>query len=164
MRITKLLTVLLGVLCFTATGLASQSDLGPVLATLEGRWEGEGELLDRPASFEMTWTKALNGRYLRLEFGNAYTDVDPPEPVLESHAYYRLGGTTLTGRWIDSRGVMLSIEAEIVGSSLVATWRGEENGRTEYTVIDANTVEVADYVRANGQYHLFAKARYRRIE
>jgi len=59
---------------------------------------------------------------------------------------------------------LLSIEAKIVGSSLVATWSGEENGRTEYTVIDANTVEVADYVRANGQYHLFAKARYRRIE
>ena len=50
MNITKLPAVLLGVLCFTATGLASQSDLGPVLSTLEGRWEGESELLNRPAT------------------------------------------------------------------------------------------------------------------
>ena len=41
----------------------AQSDLGPVLATLEGRWEGEGELLDRPAAFGMTWDRSLNGRY-----------------------------------------------------------------------------------------------------
>jgi len=178
MRTTKLLTVLLGVLCVAATGLttapagrdappssvASQSDLDPVLATLEGRWEGEGELLDRPARVTMTWAKALDGRYLRLEFGNAYTDVDPAEGVLESHAYYLLGGAILTGRWIDSRGVMLALEAEIVDSTLVATWRGEENGRTEYTVIDANTVEVTDYVLADGQYYPFATARYRRIE
>ncbi len=141
----------------------SQNDLGPVLSTLEGRWEGEGELLDRPAAFGMSWSRSLGGRYLRLEFNNAFTDADPAEPVLESHAYYRLGGTTLDGRWMDSRGVMLSIAAEIVDSTLVSTWSGEENGRTEYTVIDANTVEVTDYVRADGQYHPFASARYRRI-
>lgn len=105
----------------------SQNDLGPVLSTLEGRWEGEGELLDRPAAFGMSWSRSLDGR------------------------------------WIDSRGVMLSIDAEIVDSTLVSTWSGEENGRTEYTVIDANTVEVTDYVRADGQYHPFASARYRRI-
>ncbi len=186
MKTTKLLTILLclllGLLCLTASEVSSaqeasdeglrrgefvvpvsQSALGPVLATLEGRWQGEGELLDRPAAFSMTWVRSLNGRYLRLEFGNAFTDVEPPVGVLEAHAYYLLGGSTLTGRWMDSRGVMLSIEAEIVGSSLVSTWSGEENGRTEYRVMDEDTVEVTDYVLADDQYYPFATARYRRI-
>ena len=79
--------------------------------------------------------------------------------MLEAHAYYLLGGTTLTGRWIDSRGVMLSIKAEIIDSTLVAHWSGEENGRTEYHVIDEITVEVTDYVQANGEYYPFARAR-----
>jgi len=148
----------------SSEGLRQVEHLGPVLATLEGRWKGEGELLDRPATFSMNWVKSLNGRYLRLEFGNAYTDVDPIEGVLEAHAYYLLGGTTLTGRWIDSRGMMLSIEAEIVDSTLVAHWSGEENGRTEYHVIDEDTVEVTDYVHVNGEYYPFAKARYQRVK
>ena len=134
-----------------------------VLATLEGRWEGEGVLLERQATFAMTWEKALNGRFLRLEFSNSFADVDPPQPVLESQAYYLLGGSTLTGQWMDSRGVILALRAEIAGSALVAYWTGEESGRTEYRVVDPDAIEVTDSVWAEGEYHVFATARYRRI-
>lgn len=143
--------------------IAAQIDLERVLATLEGSWEGEGELLGRPATFMMTWERALNGKFLRLDFRNAFADIDPVHPVLESHAYYLLGGPTLSGQWMDSRGVILSLRAEVVGSALVTHWTGEESGRTEYRVIDEDALEVIDYVRSEGEYHLFAKARYRRV-
>ena len=146
-----------------ARPVVAQSDLDRVLATLEGSWEGEGELLDRPATFAMTWERALDGRFLRLEFRNAFADVDPIEPVLESHAYYLLGGPALTGQWMDSRGVILTLKAEVVGSTLVTYWTGEESGRTEYRVIGEDALEVTDYVQAEGGYFPFAQARYRRV-
>ena len=138
-------------------------DVDPVLGTLEGHWEGEGELFERSATFVMTWERALPGRFLRLSFRNAFADVDPVQPVLESHAYYLLGGPILTGQWMDSRGVVLSLRAEVVGPSLVTDWTGEESGRTEYRVVDEDTLEVTDYVRSEGEYRLFAHARYRRV-
>ncbi|MCH7892165.1 MAG: hypothetical protein IH921_11745 [Gemmatimonadetes bacterium] len=155
--------MVLGAVLGCPRAIAAQGDLDRVLATLEGSWEGEGELLGRPATFMMTWEIALNGKFLRLDFRNAFADIDPVHPVLESHAYYLLGGPTLTGQWMDSRGVILSLRAEVVGSALVTHWTGEESGRTEYRVIDEDTLEVIDYVRAEGEYRLFAKARYRRV-
>ena len=143
--------------------IVAQGDLDPVLATLEGSWEGEGELLGRPATFKMTWERALNGRFLRLEFGNAFADTDPVQPVLQAHAYYLLGDSVLDGRWMDSRGAMLSLRAEVVGTALVTNWTGRESGRTEYRVIDDDTLEVTDYFQSDGEYRLFAKARYGRI-
>ncbi len=155
--------MVLGAVLGFPRAIAAQVDLERVLATLEGSWEGEGELLGRPATFMMTWERALNGRFLRLDFRNAFADIDPVHPVLESHAYYLLGGPTLTGQWMDSRGVILSLRAEVVGPALVTYWTGKESGRTEYRVIDEDTLEVIDYVRSEGEYHLFAKARYRRV-
>ena len=146
-----------------APPVVAQSDLDRVLATLEGSWEGEGELLDRPATFAMTWERVLDGRFLRLEFRNAFTDVDPIQPVLESHAYYLLDGPALTGQWMDSRGVILALKAEVVGSTLVTYWSGEESGRTEYRVLGEDALEVIDYVQAEGGYYPFAQARYRRV-
>ena len=144
--------------------IAAQGDLDPVLATLEGSWKGEGELLGRPANFKMTWERALNGRFLRLEFGNAFADTDPVQPVLEAHAYYLLGDSVLDGRWMDSRGAMLSLRAEVVGAALVTHWTGRESGRTEYRVIDDDTLEVTDYFQSEGEYRQFAQAQYRRTE
>ena len=143
--------------------IEAQGDLEGVLAVLEGTWEGEGDLLGRSATFAMTWQRALGGRFLRLDFSNAFADTDPPQPVLESHAYYLLGHSTLTGQWMDSRGVILSLRAEIVGSALVTNWTGEESGRTEYRLLDENSLEVIDYVRSEGEYRVFARARYRRV-
>ena len=59
---------------------------------------------------------------------------------------------------------MLSLRAEAVGPALVAYWTGEENGRTEYRVIDQDSLEVTDYVQAEDAYYPFAVARYRRIK
>ncbi len=58
---------------------------------------------------------------------------------------------------------MLSLRAEVVGTALVTTWTGRESGRTEYQVIDDDTIEVTDYVQSDGEYRLFAQARYRRV-
>ncbi len=157
------LIVLLGAVLWCPRAIAAQDDLEGVLATLEGSWEGEGELLGRSATFAMTWERALNGRFLRLDFSNAFADTDPVQPVLESQAYYLLGGPTLSGQWMDSRGVILSLRAEVVGPALVTEWTGDESGRTEYRVIDDDALEVIDSVLSGGEYHLFARARYRRV-
>ena len=143
--------------------VVAQDDRAGVLATLEGNWEGEGELMGRSATFVMTWERALNDRFLRLDFKNAFADTDPVQSVLESHAYYLLGDSIITGQWMDSRGVILSLRARVVGAALVTDWTGEESGRTEYRVIDENALEVIDYVRVEGEYRPFAKARYRRV-
>ena len=53
MRASQVVSVLIGLSAVLGCPRvsAAQGDLNPVLATLEGSWEGEGELLGRPATF-----------------------------------------------------------------------------------------------------------------
>lgn len=156
----RMLWALVATLAFPAVVVGQD---GPdVLSALEGRWSGDGTLMGRSARFEMTWTRVLNGRFLRLEFRNAFADVDPVQTVLEADAYYRLGGAELTGSWMDTRGVILSLRATVGDSELVTDWTGSESGRTTYRVIDSNTVEVVDLVRSGDEWREFAVARYQR--
>lgn len=139
------------------------STLPPVLATLEGSWEGSGVLFDRPASFRMQWTVA-GGGFVRLEFANFWIgDGERLTPVLASHAVYYVRDSSAVGVWVDSRPQRIDLEAAITDTSVVTSWTAvAEAGRTEYVVRSRDLVVVRDFVYANGSERLFADATYRR--
>jgi hypothetical protein len=86
--------------------------------------------------------------------------------VFEGHGYYQLtradGGA---GTWFDSRGYMLPVRATLDAQAFTSEWggAGTEQGRTIYQLVEADVLEVTDFVRAtDGTYREFGRSRLRR--
>ena len=145
--------------CMAGPALAQEA---PVFGLLDGAWIGEGELLGRPAAFEMRWD-LRPGDVAVLTFANAFRDpAGARTPVLDASAVYRTSTATPDAHWADSRGVSIRIRWEAAESTLVSHWEApDERGRTEYVVTDTG-VEVTDRVESGGEWRVFATATYRR--
>lgn len=163
--------LLAATLALTAGAAPAQTELPPALAGLVGEWRGTGQLMGREAAFEMSWSPVHGGRFLRLEFSNAFVDPDSgaTQTVLTATALYRPGedGATATGQWFDSRGLILPLAAELQGDTVVTRWGDDgtrEQGRTTYRVLGPDAIEVSDEVLRDGEYAPFGSARYQRVE
>lgn len=128
------------------------------LAQLQGTWQGEGELLGRPAQFRMRWSELADGRYVRLEFENRFAS--DAEAALSAVAYYPTGEGQAAGWWFDSRGERLSLQIDAGDSRLAVEWSSPtERGRTIYQPTQ-DGVLVVDSVVRGGVLTEFARARY----
>lgn len=152
-----------------ATG--QEPALPPVFERLLGQWRGEGTLMGRPAEFEMTWSRALNGRFVLLQFANAFAAPEPgasTTPVIAATAYYLPDAgdpTAAAGTWFDTRGVILPLLSVVSATELVTQWGDDESaesGRTTYRIVSADRIEVIDEVMRDGSYATFARATYGR--
>jgi hypothetical protein len=152
-------------------GPEARASAPAVLGRLAGSWDGKGELFGKAAVFRMEWSRALGGRFLRLEFSNAFAPEAPeadPIPVISAMAMYRAGNPApadgrIRGTWFDSRGVELPLEATASDSTLVVRWGGDgdaEQGRTTYVWTGPGTARVTDEVLKDGNYQVFAAADY----
>ena len=156
-------------LATTAPSAAAQDrpaepDSSGLPAALLGEWVGEGELFGRPAKFSMAWRTALDGRFLELAFENAFPDSGGGSTVvLRATAFYRIAPPH-DGVWMDTRGEILTLRAEIGDSALVTRWTSPtEEGRTTYRLLGPERLEVVDEVIADGSPRVFARAVYARI-
>jgi len=152
----------LPVIAWAQTSSAT-SDLPRVFSALEGAWDGTGTLLERAAEFRMEWSVG-GGGFVHLSFANAWVGEEGSRtPVLQSEATYLVRGSTAQGVWIDTRPQRIQLAAIVTDSSVVTTWTAEaERGRTEHVVRSPDEVFVRDLVEADGEFRLFAEARYRR--
>lgn len=133
----------------TLAAAAAQPASDPILSRLEGRWSGEGTVLNQPAQIEMEWAWALGGRFLRLTFRNTM-GAAPKTQVFEGHAYYRPAGDGgYRGTWVDNSGAIRPIDARRDGDAIVAQWGtpDTEVGETTYRLLAADRMEVIDRVR-----------------
>lgn len=139
------------------------TDVASVFSALEGAWDGVGTLLGRRAEFDMEWSVGEGG-FVHLSFANSWVSEDGSRtPVLRSEASYLVSGSSAQGVWIDTRPQRIQLDAVLTDTSVVTTWTAEaERGRTEYTVRSLDEVYVRDLVEADGEFRLFAEARYRR--
>jgi hypothetical protein len=151
------------VLAMAAGPRLAAGQVTSVLERLEGRWDGEGELLGRSGYFEMEW-EDRGGDVFALTFANGFLDERGDRtPVLDAVALYRAGTTGGRAIWTDSRGEFLTIEWEDGDSILTAHWRsGSEAGRTEYTVSSPTEVRVVDWVQRADGWRVFGRATYTR--
>jgi hypothetical protein len=136
----------------------------PIVRRLAGGWRGEGELMGRAARFEMCWEEAVGGAFMRLRFTNYFVTATGDQRVLESVGYYPASAGQRAGTWVDSRGVLLSLDVQQGPMSLTVVWTGGESGRTTYSLTSDTTMTAVDEVRTSGEYRSFARARLRRGE
>ncbi len=164
-----------GLVAFTlalgsAPGAIAGPELPPVFDELIGHWRGEGTLMGRPAAFDMEWRSALNGRFVVLQFSNAFAADESAAavPVLTATEYYRPSSTdpgTADGTWFDTRGVMFPLSVTVTSTALVTLWgdTSTERGRTTYRIVGPDRVDVVDEVVRGEQYELFGQASYTRL-
>ncbi len=150
-----------------ATALAlmagAEIDVAPgtssaIFEHLEGTWEGEGELMGRPASFAMKWERELGGRFMGLSYEIR------GETQMEARAHYRVAEQdTVHGVWVDSRGEILELRATVSDSALTTIWQSPtERGRTIYRQTGVASVEVQDFFYTGTDWQLFGAATYAR--
>jgi hypothetical protein len=131
-------------LILTLLLLAQTLPPDPMLARLEGRWQGSGTVLEMPAAVTLTWEWTLDRQFLRLTFSN---QMGPRR--FEGHAYYRaLGKGQYRGTWFDNAGMIRPIEAKQVDDAIVANWgtAETERGETTYRLLPGGELEIVDRV------------------
>jgi hypothetical protein len=140
----------------------------PVVTALMGDWRGSGTVNGQGSSITMTWERAVSGAFVRLRFRNEMAPGNGrPAMVFEGHGYYQIarpdGGV---GTWMDSRGLMLPVEVALEARTLTSDWGSAttERGRTVYRLVEADLLEVTDFVRGrDGEYREFGRSRLRRV-
>lgn len=159
MKVRSKIIILLFLLA--VTGIHAQEDT-TFKEGIMGPWEGKGTLFGTDATFKMHWETALNDKFLRLSFQNAFVDKSGTQRVMKANAYYNLGKKE--GYWFDSRGLMLPLTLEPDVQSLIVLWGDEssERGKTIYTLLDKERLSVEDYVFKDNAYVPFGKALYQK--
>jgi hypothetical protein len=146
----------------------AQTPVPPLSARLVGTWRGSGVVTGRASEITMTWERTVGDAFLHLRFRNAMAASSTrPAEVFEGHGYYRVAadGTSCTGTWIDSRGLILPVACTVATDTFTSDWGGPgtEAGRTRYQIAAAGTLEVTDFVRLpDGQYREFGRSTLRR--
>ncbi len=133
-----------------------------ILNSFLGSWEGNGTLMNNEANFEMKWEQVLNNEFFKLTFRNS---IPSASFSMDAQAYYKeTENGTISGYWFDSRGISFPLEGNLSDTTLTIYWGTEEieEGRTEYTLFDSETIKVSDFVLRNGEYALFGTATYQR--
>jgi len=116
---------------------------------LQGTWRGPGTVLNRPIVMEQTFAPALLGRFTEQRMRHLASDT-ASRASFEGRAFYRPVGASqpdsVSGSWLDARGVSFALAASCTGDVLSSQWLGStERGRTVYARI-ADTLVVIDSV------------------
>lgn len=115
---------------------------------------------------EQRWAPALQGRFHELQMRHLATDTSS-QAAFEGRGFYRSAAVpasdSITGTWMDGRGLTFSVRGSCSGGVFVSDWSGErERGRTVYRVRE-NGLDVIDSVFvAAGSAREFGRSRLQR--
>jgi hypothetical protein len=137
-----------------------------VLAQLAGEWQGEGEVLGTASVQRARWEPALDAAFFRFVFDNRMTAADGRASRFRAEAFYRVGSDgTISGTWLDSRGMTLPLAGSVDDSgALVILWGTEatERGRSTYRLVE-DALEITDeVVGEDGNWRVFGQTRLTR--
>ena len=135
-----------------------------ILERFEGQWTADGEAFRQPARSTMQWTRAVGGRWWRLDYRIDFKSDAMPD--FEGVAYYKsLAPGRHVATWVDSTGDLHPIEASDDGTSLTSLWGvpGQKYGRSEYR-FTAEGVEVTDWIERDGAWREFNRTRFTRAK
>ncbi len=161
-KVAILCCLLLSTICVAATTI----DDADISVKLAGAWKGEGKAFGMSTRPVMIWEPALGGKFMKLTYRNEMMSAKGDVRVFEGHAYYKaLGGGKYRATWFDSQGAVHPIEATFDGITLTSNWGTKETeiGKTMYRLVNANTIELVDYVQTKeGTWKEFSRATLRK--
>ncbi len=133
---------------------------------IKGRWFSEGKSFGNPAEIEMVWSWTLQGKFFQINYKIA-ARVKNEDQYFYGTAYYKVDSAShYSATWFDSGGEMHPITATDDGQTLTSIWGipGKKLGKTTYSFLDENTVEITDYIFSNKQqtWKEFSRNTFRR--
>lgn len=152
-------------LMFMCWSMAAADEAGTrgFFAALAGDWQGSGETLGMPSVQQARWEPALDAAFFRFVFDNRMTAADGKASRFRAEAFYRVGPDgTISGTWLDSRGMTLPLAGGVDDSgALVILWGSEttERGRSTYRLLE-DALEITDeVVGEDGNWRVFGQTR-----
>ena len=166
----RVLIVLALMLCFTgAIGQVAGADTAEdhSFERLLGDWQAETE--ERGAVYirHLSLHPALNNRFVELDYVISVKAEDGVTPVFSGAAYYKNSNTeSLEAFWADSNGDLMTIDAEWVGTALIAEWGNGQGrrGKTEYSPTEAGRLRVTDWVYREDIWQQFSQVTLERLD
>lgn len=124
-------------------------DARECLAALVGTWRGPGTVLGRTIVMEQIFAPALMGRYTEQRMRHLASDTSS-RAMFEGRGFYRqvsvAAPDSITGTWMDARGVSFVLRGDCRTNTLSSHWSGPtESGRTIYSLREG-TLDVVDSV------------------
>ncbi len=130
-----------------------------------GHWESDQPVFGSPAHTRLDIQSTLDNKFMRLDYSIESELAEGQRSRFEGVAYYRreLSGE-VAGFWADNSGFLHPIRIVQDEHLLTATWgeAGAKQGRTEYRIIDENTISTTDWILAAEGWRQFNQNEYRR--
>lgn len=128
------------------------------LDKFSGEWSADGKAFGMPAKVSMKWEPALEGKFMKLSYDMEMKTKEGATQVFHGVAFYKpLEDGTFKATWVDSSGDMHPIVATVERQTLTSVWGTPETklGRTRYTLLDENRVEIVDEINRKGEWKEF---------
>jgi hypothetical protein len=119
----------------------------PYLCAFSGYWTADGTSFGKPSRVTMRWQAVLGGSFARIDY-RIQTKGEAGQ-VFEGVGFYRPRKSgAFDGTWFDSQGATHPLKATFTGAKLTTHWGidGQTRGRTTYTLLDDERVEVVDEI------------------
>lgn len=140
--------------------VATAQSAAACLSALHGVWVGTGRVAGREVVMQQAWRPALGGTFSELVMTHRLPS-DTARVVFEGRGFYRVSGDSVTGTWMDARGLTMALRGTCRANTLAMEWTGAERGATAYTRHADSTLEVADSVDTASGRREFGRSRLR---
>ncbi|WDI32664.1 hypothetical protein PUV54_05570 [Hyphococcus flavus] len=151
-----------------ALSAAAEENTVSLLKQLEGVWVSDGDAFGGPAKTTMQWSKALDGKFMRLEYKIDMRPGTQNASVFAGTAYYqRSPDDPVRAFWADTQGSLHPIAATREDNALIAHWGREdagEQGRSRYELLSSGEVRVTDWVKTDDGWRQFNQNTFIRVE
>ena len=140
--------IVLAIVAFVVPGNATEEK--PFFLQFMGEWRSNGDSFGVPAESVMTWSPALDGRFVRLDYRIELRPGPDQTSLFQGIAYYKVqDGDISIAFWADNTGDLHPISAERDERALVAFWgvEGGKQGRTRYDLTAPDKMEVTDWIK-----------------
>lgn len=165
-QVLMILVLMLG--CFGAFGQMAVADPAEehTFEQLLGDWYAETE--ERGAVYvrHLSLQPALNNKFVGLDYAIAVKTEEGATTVFSGAAFYKNDKTANTEAfWADSNGDLMTINANWVGTALMAEWSNAEGrrGKTEYAPTEAGNLRVTDWVYREDDWQQFSQVTLERL-
>ena len=146
---------------FIILGVATMQSQDYFSKILDKQLRGNGQLMQKPATFSMSWTAVLDKKFYKLSF---YNQQDGSSLKFKAIGFYKvLENNKVEGSWFDNRGITFPLHGYFDETSLTIFWgtADTEEGKTIYKLKEDGSLETLDFLKTQKGFVAFANAVYK---